>query len=97
MCYFTNWSSKRKGKGRYEPEDIDGQLCTHVIYAFANIKEYKIVPTESVDLGEGAQKGYWDRILALKTKNPTLKVMLAVGGWMLGSAPFREITENTYR
>lgn len=98
VCYFTNWSAKRKGKGHYEPEDIDASLCTHVIYAFANIKEFKIVPTEPVDEGDGgAKKGFWERIVALKTKNPQLKVMLAVGGWMLGSAPFREVTENSYR
>ncbi|KAL3199531.1 hypothetical protein MRX96_013854 [Rhipicephalus microplus] len=98
VCYFTNWSAKRKGKGHYEPEDIDPTLCTHVIYAFANIKEYKIVSTEPLDEGTGgAQKGFWERIVALKAKNPLLKVMLAVGGWMLGSAPFREVTENSYR
>lgn len=97
VCYFTNWSAKRRGKGRFEPEDIDPQLCTHIVYAFANIKEYKLTSTEEVDEGKPPAKGFWERIIALKDKNPYLRVLLGVGGWMVGSAPFRQITENTYR
>jgi hypothetical protein len=38
MCYVTNWSAKRDGIGRFNVEDIDGKLCTHVVYAFAKLK-----------------------------------------------------------
>jgi len=38
MCYVTNWSAKREGIGRFNVEDIDGKLCTHVVYAFAKLK-----------------------------------------------------------
>lgn len=98
VCYFTNWSNKRPGVGKFEPEHLEPDLCTHIIFAFANLNsEFKISATEESDETKGSQLGLYDRVLALKTKNPNLKVMIAVGGWMMGPTPFKQLTENTYR
>ena len=35
VCYFTNWAWYRPGAGKYKPEDIDEELCTHIVYGFA--------------------------------------------------------------
>ena len=35
ICYFTNWAWYRPEGGRYLPEDIDPDLCTHILYGFA--------------------------------------------------------------
>lgn len=35
VCYFTNWAWYRQGKGKFLPEDIDPDLCSHIIYGFA--------------------------------------------------------------
>lgn len=35
VCYFTNWAWYRQGQGKYLPEDIDPNLCTHIVYGFA--------------------------------------------------------------
>jgi len=98
VCYYTNWSNKRPGIGKFEPEHLDPTLCTHVIFAFANLNsEFKISPSEEVDETNGSEKGLYDRVIALKAKNPNLSVLLAVGGWMMGPAPFKALTENSYR
>lgn len=97
VCYYTNWSQRRPGPGKFVPEYMDPYLCTHLIFAFAGIKDQKISPTSDLDESEGSRKGLYHRILNLKTKNPDLKVLLAVGGWMVGPEPFKEVTETNYR
>ncbi|XP_054160532.1 probable chitinase 10 [Oppia nitens] len=98
VCYYTNWSNKRPGIGKFEPEHLDPNLCTHIIFAFANLNsEFKISASEETDETVGSQQGLYERVIAIKEKNPNLKVMLAVGGWMMGPTPFKQLTENTYR
>ena len=43
VCYYTNWSQYRDAPMNYFPEDIDPSLCTHIIYAFAQIGEGHIL------------------------------------------------------
>ena len=36
VCYFTNWATYRQtGGGKFDPENIDPNICTHIIYGFA--------------------------------------------------------------
>ena len=37
VCYYTNWSQYRQEAGKFYPENVDPNLCTHVIYAFAKL------------------------------------------------------------
>lgn len=97
FCYFTNWSYKRPGMGKFTPEDIDAKLCTHIVFAFASIKDHKLAASEDKDVGDAFTEGTYDRIMALKKDNPDLKVLLAVGGWAFGSEPFQELTANIFR
>ncbi|XP_067006667.2 probable chitinase 10 [Anabrus simplex] len=91
FCYMTSWSSKRPGAGKFTPENIDPMLCTHVIYAFATLKDHKLAATEDKD------EDMYDRVVALREKNPNLKILLAIGGWAFGSTPFKELTANVFR
>ncbi|OWF37000.1 Chitotriosidase-1 [Mizuhopecten yessoensis] len=50
ICYYTNWSQYRQGRARFTPTDIDPSLCTHLIYAFANLEGTRITPSEPNDL-----------------------------------------------
>lgn len=38
--------------------------------------------------------GLYARTMKLKEKNPKLKVLLAVGGWKIGSKPFIPLMES---
>jgi len=94
VCYFTNWSQYRSDVGRFLPENIDPQLCTHIIYAFAKINVDRIAPYEWNDENSGATKGMFARVTDLKRLNPSLKVLLAIGGWTFGSAQFSSMVSN---
>ncbi|KAG7155317.1 chitinase 10-like 7 [Homarus americanus] len=97
LCYFTSWAVKRPGAGRFEAENIDPFLCTHVIYAFAGMEDYRLAPGDLSDTGDGFKEGTYTRLMKLKEKNPKLKVMLALGGWAFGSKPFRDLVSNQFR
>lgn len=50
------------------PDNIDANLCTHIIYAFATLKDHKLAENDEKD-GE-----MYDKVVALREKNPNLKV-----------------------
>ncbi|CAH1106565.1 unnamed protein product [Psylliodes chrysocephalus] len=91
FCYMTNWSYKRPGAGKFTPEDINPALCTHIVYAFATIKDHKLAEANSKD------PEMYERVIELREKNPDLKILLAIGGWAFGSTPFKELTGNVFR
>lgn len=47
---------------------MDPTLCTHIIYAFATLKDHKL--TE----GDEKDAEMYDKVVALREKNPNLKV-----------------------
>ncbi|CAH1794860.1 unnamed protein product [Owenia fusiformis] len=77
VCYYTNWSQYRVGFGQFWPEDIDANLCTHIIYAFANLSGTNIIPREWNDDGPS---GLYVRVNSLKNANPELSTLLGVIG-----------------
>ncbi|XP_071870555.1 chitinase 7 [Bombus fervidus] len=91
MCYLTNWSHRRPGAGKFVPEDIDPTLCTHIVYSFATLKNYLLAEESEKDTE------MYERLIALRNKNPDIKILLAIGGWAFGSTPFKELTSNTFR
>ena len=36
-CYWATWGFYRVGNGRFDVPDIDPSLCTHGMYAYANL------------------------------------------------------------
>lgn len=85
VCYYTNWSEGRAVvEFRYHlKEHLDPFLCTHLIYAFANINPTKlrierVYSTE--DDGQIPGSGLMFDFTNLKKKNPKLKTILSIGG-----------------
>ncbi|KAG7472631.1 hypothetical protein MATL_G00110840 [Megalops atlanticus] len=83
VCYFTNWSQYRPGTGKYTPDSVDPALCTHLIYAFSIINYANELVTY-----EWNDEVLYKSFNNLKTKNPHLKTLLAVGGWNFGTSQF---------
>ncbi|CAH1162865.1 unnamed protein product [Phaedon cochleariae] len=71
VCYYV------PAYGNIGPEDLDPSLCTHLNYAFVRLDEKGNLyfGNEYLDI----TKGYYERTVALKERNPKLKVLLSVG------------------
>lgn len=65
--------------GKFTPEDILPDLCTHLIFAFGWLKKGKLSSFESNDETKDGKVGLYERIQKLKKANPNLKTLLAIG------------------
>ncbi|XP_073474102.1 acidic mammalian chitinase-like [Aquarana catesbeiana] len=88
VCYFTNWSQYRPSPTAYFPNNVDPNLCTHIIYAFASMENHKIVPYEVND------EELYQQVIALKKQNPDLLILLAIGGWNFGVQKFTAMASS---
>lgn len=60
VCYVGSWAYYRPGEGKFTVDDVDPQLCTHVVYAFAGLDEtsHKITSLNpTLDLKAGGGQG----------------------------------------
>ncbi|KAM9342425.1 acidic mammalian chitinase-like [Pholidichthys leucotaenia] len=89
VCYFTNWSQYRPGAGRFLPSNIEPNLCTHLIYAFAGINDVNELVTI-----EWNDEEFYKSFNGLKQSNPNLKTLLAVGGWNFGTQKFTKMVSS---
>lgn len=37
ICYYASWAVTRSGNGKFVPEDINPNYCTHINYAFLGL------------------------------------------------------------
>ncbi|CAI9739982.1 probable chitinase 10 [Octopus vulgaris] len=94
VCYYTNWSQTVPGAAKFEPEYINPYYCTHICYAFAKLDGNHIAPTYPNDESRPWLKGLYERTLNLKKINPSLKILISLGGWDMGSAPFTAMVSS---
>lgn len=78
VCYFTNWAWYRGGIGKYTPDHIDTDLCTHIVYGFA-VLDYTELTIRTHDSWADIDNNFYERVARLKEKGVT--VSLALGGW----------------
>ncbi|XP_073972608.1 chitinase 6 isoform X2 [Rhodnius prolixus] len=95
VCYYTNWSVYRPGTAKFNPQNINPYLCTHLIYAFGGLdRENGLRP---YDKYQDLEQGGYAKFTGLKTYNKALKTMLAIGGWNEGSARFSPLVADEDR
>ncbi|XP_063611832.1 chitinase-3-like protein 1 isoform X1 [Penaeus indicus] len=95
ICYFGSWAVWRQGAGKFDVEDIDPFLCTHLIYGFAEIStsSWEIEAMEPYnDLCDNYGRCAYSRFTALKKLNPDLKTLLSVGGNSVKGSTFSELS-----
>lgn len=96
VCYVGTWAVYRPGQGRFDIEHIDPLLCTHLMYGFFGINEDATVRVIDpyLDLEENWGRGHIKRFVALKSVNPQLKTLAAIGGWNEGSRKFSKMAAS---
>ncbi|KAF8164160.1 hypothetical protein K438DRAFT_1984862 [Mycena galopus ATCC 62051] len=79
--YYEGWASSRSCDA-WTPSTMNVDSLTHVNFAFASISSsfevIEMTPGDSV---------LWAETTALKSRNPSLKVFLSIGGWSFNDPP----------
>ena len=94
MCYWGTWANYRPKEGKFVSENVDGSLCTHLIYSFAGLdtSKWAIKTLDAwLDLEDNYGLGGFKKATDLKIKYPHLKVMIAIGGWNEGSTKYSQM------
>jgi chitinase len=81
VCYYGTWAVYRPGNGKFDVEDIDTNLCTHIIYGFTGLGTDNTIQCLDPwnDLYDGGGKGALYRFTGLKSKKPSMKALVAIG------------------
>ncbi|CAH2239666.1 probable chitinase 2 [Pararge aegeria] len=90
VCYYGTWATYRHGDGQFDVAQINTDLCTHLIYTFVGINNQGVVISLDpwLDLPDNWGRDNFRKFNALKQYKPSLKTLLAVGGWNEGSAKY---------
>ncbi|XP_062248566.1 chitinase-3-like protein 2 [Platichthys flesus] len=92
VCYFNSLAEDRADAGKFTIEDIDPNKCTHLIYAFSDINDFnEMVPSRGADIFR------YQLFNGLKTRNPSLKTLLAVGGPTFNKEKFTKMVSTTQK
>nr|XP_022907377.1 acidic mammalian chitinase-like [Onthophagus taurus] len=92
VCYFSNWAETRPQIGRFDVEDIDPYLCTHLIYAFIGLNEDSTI--NILDYQNSIGNNAIKRFNNLRLINPELKTLIAIGGWTEGSERYSDMVST---
>ena len=92
ICYWGTWANWRLNQGKFVTSNVDGNLCTHLIYSFAGLdtNSWSIKTLDPyLDLEDNYGLGGFKKATDLRITYPHLKVMIAIGGWNEGSKKYK--------
>lgn len=94
--YFGSWAGYRKGDANFDVNNINPSLYTHLVYTFLGVESNGTVKylDPNLDLTENWGRGFIEKFIALRSKSPSTKFLMSIGGWNMGSAVFSEIAAN---
>ncbi len=97
VCYYSGWAVYRRDPFTFTPAEADPALCTHLIYAFAGL-DADTMEIVALDREMDIVSGYYKAAVGLKSQNPDLKVMIAIGGWNEGGKKYSDMaSKKEYR
>ncbi|KAF8214839.1 hypothetical protein K438DRAFT_1955885 [Mycena galopus ATCC 62051] len=79
--YYEGWASSRPCDA-WTPSSMNVDSLTHLNFAFASISS----AFEVIEMTAG-DAALWTETTALKSRNPSLKVFLSIGGWTFNDPP----------
>ncbi|XP_062559639.1 acidic mammalian chitinase-like isoform X1 [Armigeres subalbatus] len=94
VCYFGSWATYRVSNGKFDVEDIDPNLCTHINYAFVGLDSTTSAVKILDSWNDVSLKGF-TRFIALRSINPNVKLLLAIGGWNEGSSAYSKMASSS--
>ncbi|XP_053620320.1 probable chitinase 2 [Plodia interpunctella] len=94
VCYYGTWATYRQGLGKFAVDNVNTELCSHVVYSFVGIDNQGTIVSLDPYLDLDTGNGNFRKFTKLKEENPNLKTILAVGGWNEGSAKFSIMAAN---
>ncbi|TRY80597.1 hypothetical protein TCAL_17442 [Tigriopus californicus] len=101
VCYFTSWAHYREDPGHFDVAWVDPTLCSHGIYAYADIDTatWSLMPVDPwydlgpMDCGPGeCNFDSYRRFTALASE--TFTPMLSVGGYNEGPDKFSDMAKD---
>ena len=98
ICYWGTWANYRPGLGKFVAANVDGDLCTHLVYSFAGLDtETSAIKTLDawLDLEDNYGLQGFKKATELRLTWPHLKVMIAIGGWNEGSEKYSRMAADS--
>jgi chitinase len=89
VCYYGTWATYRDQPGKFDVSNVNPFICTHIIYTFFGINTNDIISLDPyLDYAENWGRNNIKKFISLKTQNPDVKLLAAIGGWNFGSTQF---------
>ena len=96
VCYWRTCAGYRIGDGQFDASFINPKICTHIIYSFIGTSADGTVNSLDPFIDYQKDGGYLKKFVALRSQNPSVKLMVSAGGWSFGSAVFSQLAANVY-